>query len=65
MVRVNVIDIALWCCLFVIIYIHGGKLKIVIWNQNNLVNYDFICLVIDEVLASTLFMNLRSTIFQS
>jgi len=31
MVRVNVRDIELWCCLFVIIYIHGGKFKIVNW----------------------------------
>jgi len=65
MVRVNVIDIELWCCLFVIIYIHGGVFKIVNWNKNILVNYDWVCLIIDELLASTLFMNLRSTIFQS
>jgi len=64
MVRVNIIDIELWCCLFVIIYMHGGKFKIVNWNRNILVNYDWVCLVIDEMLASTLFINLTSTKFQ-
>jgi len=63
MVGVNDIDIKLWCCLFVIIYIHGGKFKIVNWNKNIIFNYDWVCLVIDGLLASMLFMNLTSTIF--
>jgi len=64
MVRVNVVDIELWCCLFVIIFIHGGKFTIFNLNKNILVNYHWVCLVIDELLALTLFMNLTSTIFQ-
>jgi len=60
MVQMNVIDIELWSCLFVIIYIQGGKIKIVNWNKNILVNYDWVCLVIVDLLASTVFMNLRS-----
>jgi len=50
--------------LFVIICIPGGTFKIVNWHKNILVNYDRVCLVIDKLLASTLFMNLTSTIFQ-
>jgi len=42
MVRVNVIDIELWCCLFVIINIQEGKFKIVNKNKNILVNFNFV-----------------------
>jgi len=42
MVHVKVIDIELGCCLFVIIYIHGGKFKIVNKNIYILVNFDLV-----------------------
>jgi len=57
-----------WYWIMMSIWYHlysQGKFKWIInWNKNIPIDYDWVCLVIDELLASTLFMNLRSTIFQ-